>query len=285
MYTLGAEIVPYHSYSLEESLRELANLGFTHINLWTSAPPLAHHVNPGDDIGEIKGLLAKYGITPTGLTMYGKTQEEMRQRILMAAELDIPYVVFDCEEHYPDFVARFLPPLLETCERTGVKIAVENHLTVPFTADFESGGHEEERWEEGVDTLAQIKRLVTDIDSPYLGVCVAPPHLWVMQETISEVVTFLMERKKLFHYYVWDIDLAYERGKDGLDFGPGEQQLPRPDGALDWKVLLHDLAASGYEGVASLKCHGTHGWSLDHITSQLRASAEYVRRCLPPGVK
>ena len=130
MYKLGAEIVPYHGYSLDESLRELADMGFTHVNLWTSAPPLAHHVNPGDDKGAIKETLKKYGITPTGLTMYGKTQEEMRQRILMAAELEIPYVIFDCEVHYPNFVSQFLPPLLETCEATGVKIAVEDHLTV-----------------------------------------------------------------------------------------------------------------------------------------------------------
>jgi sugar phosphate isomerase/epimerase len=205
----------------------------------------------------------------------------MNERILMAAELEIPYVVFDCEEHYPDFVSKFLPPLLKTCEQTGVKIAVENHLTVPFTADFESGGHEADRWDEGVDTLAQIKRLVTDIDSPYLGVCVAPPHLWVEQETIGDVVRFLMERKKLFHYYIWDIDHAYKRGEDGLDFGPGEEQLPRPDGVLDWRVLLNDLAASGYEGVASLKCHGTAGWQLDYVSGKFRASAEYIRSCLP----
>jgi sugar phosphate isomerase/epimerase len=281
VFTLGAEIAQYHEYPLEDSLRELAEMGLTHINLWSSAPPLARHVNPGDDIDDIKRLLKKYDITPTGLTMYGKTHDEMRERILMAAQLEIPYVVFDCEEHYPNFVSRFLPPLLETCERAGVKIAVENHLTVPFTEDFEGGGHEEERWSEGVDTLAQIKRLVTDIDSDYLGVCVAPPHLWVVQETISEVVTFLMERKKLFYYYVWDIDRAYKRGEDGLDFGPGEKQLPRPDGALDWRVLLHNLAASGYEGVASLKCHGTAGWPLAYVTSQLRASAEYIRSCIP----
>jgi len=281
MFTLGAEILPYHDYSLEASLRELTNLGFHHVNLWTSAPPLAHHVNPGDDIAAIKRLLRTYEVTPTGLTMYGKTQEEMRQRILMAAELDIPYVIFDCEEHYPNFVGRFLPPLLRTCEETGVRIAVENHLTVPFTADFESGGHEEERWDEGVDTLAQIKRLVTEIDSPYLGVCVAPPHLWVMQETVSEVFTFLAERKKLFYVYVWDIDMDYERGKDGLDFGPGEKQLPRPDGALDWRVVLRNLAATGYDGVASLKCHGTHQWPLEYVTQQLGASAAYIRSCMP----
>jgi len=281
MFTLGAEIVPYHDYPFEVALRELASLGFTHVNLWSSRAPLAHHVNPGDDVGEIKRLLAKYGITPTALTMYGKTQQEMRERIEFAAELGIDTVVFDCEAAYGDFVSSFLPPLLETAEKVGVRIAVENHITVPFTEDMDQGGHETERWSEGVDTLDQIKRLVMDIDTPWLGVCIAPAHLWVMNETISEVITYLAERKKLFFYYVWDIDRAYRRGVDGLNFGPGEQQLPRPDGTLDHAVLLRRLADVGYSGIASLKCHGTLGWPLEHITEQLRASAAYVRAGMP----
>ncbi len=202
MYTLGAEILPYHDYPLDESLQELAGLGFTHVNLWSSRAPLAHHVNPGDDVGAIEEALRKYGMTSTALTMYGKNRDEMQERIEFSADLGIDTVAFDCEANYPDFVGEFVPPLLETCERVGVRIAVENHLTVPFTEDFESAGQEEERRDEGVDSLAQIKRLVMDIDSPYLGVYVAPPHFWVMQETISEVVSFLMERKKLFFYCV-----------------------------------------------------------------------------------
>ena len=281
MFTFGAEILPYHDFSLEESLRELAGLGFTHVNLWSSRAPLAHHVNPGADVDHIKELLKRYGITPTALTMYGKTQDEMRERIELAADLGIETVVFDCEADYSEFVGSFLPGLLPTCERTGVRMAVENHLTVPFTEDFESGGHEEERWSEGVDTFEQIKRLLVDLDSPYIGVCVAPPHLWVMNETISEVISYLAERKKLFVYYVWDIDRSYRRGIDGLNFGPGEGQLPRPDGTLDHAVLLRHLAAVGYEGVASLKCHGTAGWSLDYVTEQLRASADHIRERLP----
>ena len=281
MFTLGAEILPYHDFPLEVSLRALADLGFTHINLWSSRAPLAHHVNPGDDVAAIQGLLRTYGITPTALTMYGKTQEEMRQRIEFAAQLGIDTVVFDCEAQYPDFVGSFLPSLLPTCERTGVRIAVENHLTVPFTEDFEAGGHEAERWSEGVDTFAQIKRLIADLDSPYVGVCLAPPHLWVMNETISEVITYLAERKKLFFYYVWDIDRRYRRGVDGLNFGPGEGQLPRADGTLDHAVLLRTLAAVGYEGVASLKCHGTAGWTLDYVNEQFGQAASYVRERMP----
>jgi sugar phosphate isomerase/epimerase len=281
MFTLGAEILPYHDFDFETSIAELHRLGYRHINLWSSASPLASHVNPGDDVERIRSVLDKYDITPTGMTTYGKNQDEIAARIELAAQLGIDTMVFDCEASYPDFVGSFLPPLLSLGEKHGVRIAVENHLTVPFSEDFESGGNEDQRWDEGVDSFDQIRRLVTDIDSPYLGVCVAPSHLWVMQETISAVTQFLMERKKLFFYYVWDVDRAYRRGEDGLNFGPGEKQLPRPDGTLDFKVLLHDLARQGYEGVASLKCHGTAGWPLEKVTAELSASTDYVRSCLP----
>jgi sugar phosphate isomerase/epimerase len=283
MFRFGAEITPYHDFSLEDSLRSLAELGYRDVNLWSSAAPLAHHVNPGDDVAAIKALLRRYSITPTALTMYGKSRQEMLDRIRFAADLGIDMVVFDCEANYTEFVGEHLPALLPTCERYGVRIAVENHITVPFTADMEDGGHEHERWDEGVDTLGQIKRLLVDLDTPYVGVCIAPAHLWVVNETIGEVITYLAERKKLFHYYIWDISRSYRRGVDGLMFGPGEEQLPRPDGTLDHRVLLRTLANVGYEGVAALKCHGTLGWSLDYVNQTFGRATEYVRAMLPNG--
>jgi sugar phosphate isomerase/epimerase len=280
VFRYTAEILAYHDYPLDLAIRELSSLGFTEVNLWSSASPLASHVNPGDDPGKILSVLDRYGVKPCGLTMYGKDQKEMLDRIEFARELGIDTVVFDCEANYPDFVSTFLPPLVDAAEKNGVRIAVENHLTVPFSADFEAGGNEERRWDEGVDTLAQIKRLVRDIDHPNLGVCLAPPHLWVMGEVISEAIGFLSERKRLFYYYIWDIDRNYRHGVDGLNFGPGEKQLPRPDGTIDHRVPLRALKQAFYTGPASLKCHGTHGWPLSYITSQFRASSQYVKSCL-----
>jgi sugar phosphate isomerase/epimerase len=277
MFRYTAEILPYHDHPFEDAIRELAEIGFTEVNLWSSAAPLGHHVNPGDDPSRITAVLEKYGVKPCGLTAYGKTQDEMLERVEFAAALGIDTLIFDCEANYSDFVGSFLPPIVEAGRKHGVRIAVENHLTVPFSADFEHGGNEDRRWEEGVDTLAQIKRLVRDIDDPYLGVCVAPPHLWVVEETISEVLTFLAERKRLFYYYLWDIDRSYRRGIDGLNFGPGEEQLPRPDGTLDHAVLLRTLRDLGFEGAASVKCHGTQGWSIEKISAQLRAADAYLR--------
>ena len=64
MFRYTAEILPYHDHPLEASLAELAKLGYSEVNLWSSAAPLAHHVNPGDDIAAIKSLLEKYRLKP-----------------------------------------------------------------------------------------------------------------------------------------------------------------------------------------------------------------------------
>ena len=77
----------------------------------------------------------------------------------------------------------------------------------------------------------------------------------------------------------------YRRGVDGLNFGPGEERLPRPDGTLDHGVLLRTLANVGYQGVASLKCHGTAGWPIEKVTAELGGAAAYVRERLPNGVR
>lgn len=280
-----AEILPYHDHPFEASIRQLAELGFSEVNLWSAAHPLANHVNPGDDPSEIRAVLERYGVSACGLTVYGKTQDEILERIEFAHDLGIDTVIFDCEADYPDFVESFLPPLVEAGARRNVRIAVENHLTVPFSANFESGEGEARRWSEGVDTLVQIKRLVTDIDHPNLGICLAPPHLWVVGDSVSEAIIFLAERKRLFYYYIWDIDRAYQRGVDGLNFGPGEQQLPRPGGTLDHAVPLGMLDRVGYRGPASLKCHGTAGWSLEKISAELSRADEYVRSCLPTSLR
>jgi sugar phosphate isomerase/epimerase len=273
----AVESLPFHDFPLEVMAAEVARLGFSRVNLWSSAPPLAAHVDVHkDDPDRVLRVLARHGLEPCGVTMYGRTQDDIAQGIVFASQTGARSVIFDCEANYPVFTGEFLPPLLRVAEQRGVTICVENHLTVPFTADFEEGGHESDRWDEGVDSFTQIKRLVTDLDHPNLKVCLAPSHLWVMNESVAEVATYLMERGKLGYYYIWDISRGYRRGQDGLNFGPGEEQLPRLGGTLDHRMLLRLLGNAGYAGVASLKCHGTAGWPLGKVTAQLAQSWRHL---------
>jgi sugar phosphate isomerase/epimerase len=284
MFDFGVEALPWHDCSLETTLREAASLGFRSIDLWSSkSPPLAHHLGPDDDPARVRALLEQYGLRPSALTTYVLPQKEIARRIEFAAQLGIDTVIFDCEANLDEFIGSFLPPLLDLAAGHGIRIAVENHLTVKFTDDFEAGGTtdgELEKWDEGIQSIADMKRLLDGLDHPNLGICLAPPHMWAAQESVVEAIEFLAAREKLFFYYVWDIDAGYRRGVDGLNFGPAELQLPRPDGTLDHRALFDTLEKVGYEGVASLKCHGTAGWETSRVTAEVRRSAEYVRGLL-----
>ncbi len=273
------ESLPFHDFSFTVTMDGIARLGFRAVNLWASAPPLAHHVDVArDDPSVIVRELSRRGLDACGVTMYGKPAEEIAEGIRFASAVGAGRVIFDCEANFSDFIGRFLPSLLSLAEREAVDICIENHLTVPFTADFEGGGHEGERWEEGVDSFEQIKRLVTELDHPNLKICVAPAHLWVMNESVIEVSTWLLERKKLGYYYVWDASRQYRRGEDGLNFGPGEEQLPRLGGTLDHGVILRQLSSLGYSGYAALKCHGTAGWPYAKVVTLLEQSRDHLRK-------
>ena len=39
MFRYTVEILPYHDFPLEDSLRELADHGFKEVNLWSQGPP------------------------------------------------------------------------------------------------------------------------------------------------------------------------------------------------------------------------------------------------------
>jgi sugar phosphate isomerase/epimerase len=161
------ESLPFREVSLQVMGQAVARLGFRAVNVWASAPPLAAHVDvTKDDPWLVGRRLDRLGLRAVGVTMYGKSLEEMSAGVTFASALGAERVVFDCEANYGDFVGRFLPPLLQVAEREDVDLCVENHLTVPFTPDFEHDGHEQERWEEGVDSYAQIKRLVTRSITP-----------------------------------------------------------------------------------------------------------------------
>lgn len=273
----AVESLPFHDVPLEVMAAEASRLGFTQVNLWSSAPPLAAHVDVyRDEPDQVRGVLSRYRLEPCGLTMYGRSRDDIARGIVFASRLGARSVIFDCEADYPSFTGEFLPPLLRLAAEQGITICVENHLTVPFTPDFEQGGHEDDRWAEGVDSFAQIKRLIAQVDDPHLKICLAPSHLWVMNESVLEVATYLLERDKLGYYYMWDVSRGYRRGHDGLNFGPGEEQLPRPGGTLNHRLLLRALGTLGYAGVASLKCHGTAGWPLEKVTAQLGRSWRYL---------
>ncbi|NIB33218.1 hypothetical protein HBB16_18105 [Pseudonocardia sp. MCCB 268] len=138
-FRYAAEILPYHDVPLDTALGELSGLGFT------GGEPLV--------VGLTAGRARQPGRRPVRDPRGAAPARVQRVRPDLLREgpgrgspgcgsridLEIDTVVFDREADYLVFVSRFLPPLLDEAQRLGVRIAVENHLTVPFSADFESG--------------------------------------------------------------------------------------------------------------------------------------------------
>ena len=275
MFKLGVELLPYGHLPFEVGLRELSLLGYDAVNLWSSKPPLANPINPGDNIKRIRSILDKYGMRPTSLTIYRWPQEEMLKRIEFASKLGANIVIISCDMEFDNLKNEFIPPLLDAATNNGVKIAIENHVKIK-SSDPSS------LWDRAVQTFHEIKALVTEIDHPNLGICLAPPHLWVVNESISKTILYLMERKKLFFYYIWDINRNYLKDVGGLNFweSPGPTQIPRNDGVLDHLALLRLLKTLGYKGVVSVKSHGFVGWPVEKVTKEMRKATKYVHECL-----
>ena len=120
----AAEILPYHDADLDTALGELAGIGFDEVMLWSSAPPLADHVHPGDDVTALRRALARHGMRATGLTCYGRDRDELAARLRLAHDLGVDTLVFDCEAPYPEFVEHWLAPMLDEAERLGVRIEI-----------------------------------------------------------------------------------------------------------------------------------------------------------------
>lgn len=275
MLKLGVEMLPYGHLPFEVGLRELALLGYDAVNLWSAKPPLASPANPGDDITKIRSVLSGYGLRPTGLSIYCWPQEEMLKRIEFAAQLGADTVIFHCDMELDYLRDTFIPPLLEAATKNGVKIAIENHVKIKSTDP-------KALWGRAAQSLQEIKDLVTEIDHPNLGICLAPPHLWVANESISETILYLVERKKLFFYYIWDVNRNYLKDIGGLNFwdSPGPTQIPKSDGVLDHRALLRLLKTLGYDGVVSVKSHGFVGWPVEKVTEEMRKATRYVHECM-----
>ena len=175
--------------------------------------------------------------------MYGKTQDEMRQRIEMAAELDIPYVVFDCEEHYPNFVCAVPAAAARDLRADGRQDrgrepphrAVHGRLRSwrPRAGPLGRGrGHarpdQAPRDRHRLAYLGRLRGAATPVGD-------AGDHRrrGALPDGAQEALPLL----RLGHRP----RLRAGQGRPRLR--TGELQLPRPDGVLDWQVLLHDLAA------------------------------------------
>lgn len=115
--------------------------------------------------------------------------------------------------------------LLPYAEKYDVILCVEN---LPFTALT-------------ISTVAEVKRLVRTLDSPYVKVCLDTGHANVFHDDLAADVRLLGD------------DLATLHVHDNK--GNWDQHLPPYQGNIDWEAFLLALKEIGFKGCFSLETY------------------------------
>lgn len=136
--------------------------------------------------------------------------------------------------------------VVRQAERTGIVLALENHLD--FTAD-------------------QLRELMQAVDSPYLGVCLDTANNLRIYEYPVEVAEKLAPWVRATH--IKDI-VAYRGDPRTFGFWPS---VPLGEGAVEIPKILEILRQAGYSGLLAIEIDFLH----PRYKSEDRAVARSVR--------
>jgi len=230
-----------------------------------------HSVSLDEDPLEIKDILARYGMKPSGLSSHTPLMRPeisvpyLEKAIRFAAAIAAPVVNTD-EGIRPSWlpldeawhVMQYtLTKVLQVAERHGVHVGIEPHQSISST----TGG---------------LLRIATLVDSQWLSINYDTGNAYLAGEDpyggLQDVLDFLV------HVHAKDIAIEHadaERGKvTGTPVG-----CACGDGVIDWSRVVQILREGGFNGVLSVEC-GTVDQarrSLAHLTSVLAQEAIHAR--------
>ena len=222
-----------------------------------------HSFSMDDDPLEMKDILDRHGVKPSGLSSHCPLMRPevsvpyLQKAVRFAAAIGAPVVNTD-EGVQPPWVdmkdalqvIRYtLTVVLRTAERYGIKIGIEPHQSI-------------------TRTTKGLMQIATLVDSPMLRINFDTGNSYLAGEDPYEAMKTV--GPLLVHVHAKDIALEQseaERGKvTGTPVG-----CACGDGVIDWKKTIAVLREVKYEGVLSVEC-GTHDQavrSLSHLESLL----------------
>jgi sugar phosphate isomerase/epimerase len=224
-----------------------------------------HSVSLDEDPLEIKDILARYGMKPSGLSSHTPLMRPeisvpyLEKAIRFAAAIGAPVVNTD-EGIRPSWlpldeawhVMQYtLTKVLQVAERHGVHVGIEPHQSISRT------------------TVGLI-RIATLVESPWLSVNYDTGNAYLAGEDPYNGLRDVLDL--LVHVHAKDIAIEHadaERGKvTGTPVG-----CACGDGVIDWSRVVQILRDGGFNGVLSVEC-GT--------VEQARRSLAHLRTVLAP---
>jgi sugar phosphate isomerase/epimerase len=222
-----------------------------------------HSFSMEEDPLEMKEVLDRYGVRPSGLSAHCPLMRPeisvpyLQRAIRFAAAIGAPVVNTDegirpewmADEQCFDVMKYTLTMVLRTAELYGILIGIEPHQSIS-------------------KTTKGLLRIATLIDSPSLKINYDTGNAYLGGEDPYDGLKAVAEL--LVHVHAKDISIQHSEAERGQVTGT-PVGCACGDGVIDWNRVVGILRDSGFEGVLSVEC-GTPDQaarSLDHLLGVL----------------
>lgn len=252
----------YHTYSLEEALRGIANAGFKYVELsavhgWTEHVPLDA---TDEQIEEIKEMMDNYGLEPVSLSGHSDLTskeglEQGKKAVVLTDKFGLDIMNTAIGGHYSEDEdeSAFLENIRELADfarEHGVKLGIEVH------GDITASGHM---------AREMIKRL--DIDNVLVNHDTANCEFYGgvrAEDDVEGMAPYLVHchlKDKASEGKVWNFPAVGE-------------------GHVDFEQVLNTLEEEGYEGPYSVEIEFTgEPWPpLEEVDRSMKVSYEHLNK-------
>lgn len=257
MFSYFASSVAFGEQPFAHACAALRNLGVNEVDIWSVANWCNHlpPEEPEPDLEVVKRTLDEYQLSCRAISAYGKDSDEMLlARLEHLAALGGKALVRGSAPDditVKEFADGFLP-FVRRAEELGVQISIENHR-----------GHV-------VNTIASMQELLARIESPALGIAIAPIHVHIAQESIAEAIHAVGDRIGLFYAWDWG-PTADQNWRDPQEQVPGT-------GVIDFHAMFRALNDIAYQDPLCLFAHGLEYERTEDAVIALQAGLEYCQK-------
>lgn len=205
-----------------------------------------HSFSLDEDPGEMKEVLDRYGVKPSGLSSHCPLMRPeisvpyLQKAIRFAAALGAPVVNTDegirpawmnLEEAF-QVMKYTLTVVLKTADRYGINVGIEPHQSISRTTEG-------------------LLRIATLVKSPHLKVNYDTGNVFLAGEDPYGGLQAVQHL--LVHLHAKDIAMRQAEAEKGKVTGT-PVGCACGDGVIDWKRVVGILRDAGYQGVLSVEC-------------------------------
>lgn len=222
-----------------------------------------HSFSMENDPFEMKDVLDRYGVKPSGLSAHTPLMRPeiavpyLEKAIRLASAVGAPVVNTDegirppwLDDEECFHVMRYtLKKVLQVAERYGVMVAIEPHQSITKRTEG-------------------LLRIATLVDSPMLKVNYDTGNAYLGGEDPYEGLRQVLPR--VVHVHAKDISIQMSESEKGKVTGT-PVGCACGEGVIDWTRVIAILRSGGYEGILSVEC-GT--------PAQAAASLAHLQSCL-----